>query len=83
MASVDAIAALSERVAKLEEASQTDITTRVATLEANSRYAANKEDIANIKVDIAELKATMIRWFVVTTIGIIAVLVAALQYFLG
>lgn len=74
-------------MATMESTAQPTVQERMTkfetVMETERPHLATKADIAEVKIEIAELKAAMIRWFIVTAIAIIAVLLAAMQYFFG
>ena len=45
-------------------ASEADINTRVIRLETSYEHVATKEDIANMRADMAHMKVDLIRWMV-------------------
>ena len=75
-----------ERMTKIETVMETErphLATKTDIGGVKIEIAEVKIEIAEVKVEIAELKAAMTRWFIVTAIAIVAVLLAAMQYFFG
>ncbi len=75
-----------ERVSKIETVMETErphLATKADIGEVKLEIAEVKIEMAEVKIEVAELKVAMIRWYIVTSISIIAVLLAAMQYFFG
>jgi hypothetical protein len=52
-----------------------------AGLKENTAIFATKEDIAKLETKISESKVDMIKWTVVTAIGLYGVLMASMKFF--
>ena len=64
------------------EANQTfRISERIAALEATYQHLATKEDVANLRTDFEGLRSEFrsMRWFIVASIGVVAVVVEILN----